>query len=617
MDLSLVDIIGLSGLIVSLMDSNSLARREGAIVMGTETVTWTASSTSTLDWFFNRLGDSLSFVVNGPCNDLHRFLDWLRGNDANDSCEVEWVLEGKEREKLEEWSVKPPIVTSIVGIVEYSINIVHRVLQKIELEMARAHGESNRHAVTINILPDDILLEIFAFCLPDPHASLDSIRRMRVWQRLNLGLWPDFPLTVVFDDPKDQDDFIAALEHPGRVRRIDIFSICPDVFEVVEAMRVPFPALTHLELTGPEHNDHDPDVLDLPDEFLGGSAPCLQHICLENISFPGLPTLLLSARDLVSLQLESVPPTYSDYGHISPEEMVSSLAVLTKLRTLSIYRYPSEDSEPSPIPSDEQRRRPDPPMLAVLPALTQFVFGRDFEYLEDLVAQIDAPRVEDVSIEYSMNEVQTRQLSQFVGRSNLKRAEFRRAQVTFYLDSVYIKFDLPQGECLHAKFLIKTILDDAPIVSPVLYVVHVLGQLVAMTSSVGHLRVSSRDFTIPRQVGQDLLKSELLPLLRLFFAVEVLEVSGGLAGCIASALEDTAEETLLPALQLLWLEDNNCNKPERFCHMGGCFTNMNMAIFSAFIAWFIVSILCTVDWWRAAALNIIATPTVPLLMVDL
>ncbi|KAH9025130.1 hypothetical protein EDB84DRAFT_1505415, partial [Lactarius hengduanensis] len=244
--------------------------------------------------------------------------------------------------------------------------------------------------------------------------------------------------------------------------------------------------------------------------------------------------------------------------------MVSSLAVLTKLRTLSIYRHPSEDSEPSPIPSDEQRRRPDPPMLAVLPALTQFVFGRDFEYLEDLVAQIDAPRVEDVSIEYSMKEVQTHQLSQFVGRSNLKRAEFRRAQVTFYLDSVYIKFDLPQGECLHAKFLIKTILDDAPIVSPVLYVVHVLGQLVAMTSSVGHLRVSSRESTIPRQVGQDLLKSELLPLLRLFIAVEVLEVSGGLAGCIASALEDTAEETLLPALQLLWLEDNNCNKPERF-----------------------------------------------------
>ncbi|KAH9169029.1 hypothetical protein EDB89DRAFT_1908950 [Lactarius sanguifluus] len=364
----------------------------------------------------------------------------------------------------------------------------------------------------------------------------------------NLSLWPDFPLTVVFDIPEGEDDLIAALGYPTRVHSINILTMCPDVFEVIKVMRVPFPALTHLELSAPEDNDYDPEVLDLPDEFLGGSAPCLQHLCLENISFPGLPTLLLSARDLVSLQLDSVPPTYSDYGHISPEEMVNSLAVLTKLRTLSIYRYPSE---PSSITSDEHRRCPDPPMLAVLPALTKFVFGRDFEYLEDLVAQIDAPRVKDVGIEYLMQEVQARQLSQFIDRSNLKLAQFRRAQVTFYPDSAYVELDLPQGECIHAKFFIKMILDDTPIVSPVLYVVHVLGQLVAMTSNVGHLQVSFQASTIPRRVGRGLLKSKWLPLLRLFSAVEVLEVSGGLAGCIASALEDTTEETLLLALQLL------------------------------------------------------------------
>ncbi|KAH8994368.1 hypothetical protein EDB86DRAFT_2926302, partial [Lactarius hatsudake] len=167
--------------------------------------------------------------------------------------------------------------------------------------MARAH-ERNRHAVTINILPDDILLEIFAFCLRDPRTSLDSMRHMRVWQRLvhvcqrwrriiyasprrldlhlccsnnmpfrklkNLGLWRDFPLAVVFFMSKGQDDLIAALEHPGRVRRI--FTMYADVFEVVKAMRVPFPALTHLELTAPEDNGYDPEVLDFPDGFLGG-----------------------------------------------------------------------------------------------------------------------------------------------------------------------------------------------------------------------------------------------------------------------------------------------------------------------------------------------------------
>ncbi|KAH9080189.1 hypothetical protein EDB83DRAFT_2608308 [Lactarius deliciosus] len=463
----------------------------------------------------------------------------------------------------------------------------------MELEMACAH-------VTINIFPDNILLEIFAFCLPDPRTTLDSEMRMRVWQRLvhvcqrwrriiyaspryldlhlhcsnkmpfrklkNLGLWRDFPLAVGFYVPEGEDDLIAALEHPDRVRRVDILSMCPDVFEVVEAMRVPFPALTHLRLAGGDEK-YDLEVLDIPDDFLGGSAPCLQHLCLENVSFPRLPALLLSARNLVSLQLESVPPTHYDHGYISTEEIVSSLAVLTKLRTLDIKRYPSEDSEPSPIPSHVQRRRPDPPMLAALPALTQFVFGRDFEYLEDLVAQIDAPLVEDVRIEYLTEEVQTRQLSQFIDRSNLKRAQFRRAKVTFHSDQVYIDLDLPQGEYLQAKFSIIMTLNYATTASPVFYVVLVLGQLVAMTSSVGHLRVYFRDPTIPRRVGKDLLESEWLPLLSLFSAVEVLQVSGGLEGCIASALEDTAEETLtilLPALQLLWLEDDNCNKPKRF-----------------------------------------------------
>ncbi len=64
-------------------------------------------------------------------------------------------------------------------------------------------------------------------------------------------------------------------------------------------------------------------------------------------------------------------------------------------------------------------------LAAVLPSLARFAFVGDSEYLEDLVARIDTPRVEDVRIEYSTQAVQTPQLSQFVGRiANLKLPQF-------------------------------------------------------------------------------------------------------------------------------------------------------------------------------------------------
>jgi len=101
-------------------------------------------------------------------------------------------------------------------------------------------------------------------------------------------------------------------------------------------------------------------------------------------------------------------------------------------------------------------------------------------------------------------------------------------------------------------------------------VVHVLGQLVSMLSNVRHL-------SLPHASG-DFESAEWLPLLRLFSAVEVLQACGALAGYIAAALQDAAEEmVLLPALQLLWLADDSKSKPvgstERFLSLrqqSGC-----------------------------------------------
>ncbi len=320
----------------------------------------------------------------------------------------------------------------------------------------RGTGPSYRHATTINVLPDNVLLEAFIFCLRKPCESPFSC--MFVWHRLahvcqrwrqiifasprrldlqllcthgtpvrrNLGCWPAFPITIEYHVywnpgngksllPNDEDNVIAALEHPDRVRCVKLTLTSSLLEKVATVMQEPFPALTLLRLSSEDEN-----MPNLPSAFLGGSAPRLQEIYLEGIPFPTLPTLFLSASGLVNLQLHNIPHN----GYISPGAMVAGLAALTRLETLSI-RFQS------PIFRSKRWRRQPPLERVVLPSLTLFGFRGDSEYLEDLVAQIDAPRLVFSRITY-FNQliIQVPQLSQFVGRAeSLGMAPFRHAQV--------------------------------------------------------------------------------------------------------------------------------------------------------------------------------------------
>ncbi|KAH9035491.1 hypothetical protein EDB85DRAFT_2143657 [Lactarius pseudohatsudake] len=214
--------------------------------------------------------------------------------------------------------------------------------------------------------------------------------------------------------------------------------------------------------------------------------------------------------------------------------MVAGLAVLVRLRTLSIEFFLGSS------PPDEGRRCPDPPVRTILPALSLFHFKGYYEYLEDLLAQIDTPQVDDVRIEYFLEEIRVPQLSLFIGRTkNLKLAQFRRAQVFFYSEAVQVDLDRAQGECPQAELSLSFLgswLDD---------------QVPCMAQLLGQLNQGRRF---------EMDSAEWLPLLRLFPAVEALHLSGGVAACIASALEDTAKEMtteVFPALHLLWLDEDN------------------------------------------------------------
>src|SRR5258708_8808468 len=235
--------------------------------------------------------------------------------------------------------------------------------------------------------------------------------------RRTLDVWPALPLIIMSDDIIDTpvDDLISVLdsEHSNRICQINLYFHSLTTSQIEKgrtAMQVPFPELTALTLTLGALRSPSETVPVVPDSFLGGSAPRLRLLTLVGIPFPGLQKLLLSATHLVELHLSSVPHS----GYISPEEMVTCLSMLTSLERLSLYfespQY-SPDLESGPY-------APPPPTRSVLPTIMTLGFKGVSEYLEDLLARIDAPRLYRLWIIF-FNDIffDTPQLIQFIGRT--------------------------------------------------------------------------------------------------------------------------------------------------------------------------------------------------------
>jgi hypothetical protein len=175
-----------------------------------------------------------------------------------------------------------------------------------------------------------------------------------------LGHHPAFPIVISFPDSYFQDDdgdnLIAALEHRDRVQVAEINVPLPLFEELATVMQEPLPALTHLRL----ESDRIVKMPTLPDTFLGGSAPRLETIYIAGIPFPNAPALLSSARNLVDVDLREMPQD----GYIPPDAMVASLAVLPKLKYLTLgYEWGTSYHDRIRLPSITR---------TVLPSLTKF-----------------------------------------------------------------------------------------------------------------------------------------------------------------------------------------------------------------------------------------------------
>ena len=222
-----------------------------------------------------------------------------------------------------------------------------------------------------------------------------------------LDIWPPFPLVVddIASSTEDMDNVFAALERWDRVDRIRLREVNRCSLEkVLAAMQEPFPELTFLQLSSNEE-----PVPIVPDSFLGRSAPRLRFLLLRDIPFPGLPKLLLSATNLVYLDLSNIPHS----GYISPDMVVTALSTLISLDSLWL-RFQSPRSHP-----DQASRRLPPLTRTVLPGLTFFGFKGVYEYLDDLVARIDAPQLDNLDITFFNDIVfEASQLIQFISRTS-------------------------------------------------------------------------------------------------------------------------------------------------------------------------------------------------------
>ena len=414
------------------------------------------------------------------------------------------------------------------------------------------------------MLPDVALLEIFDFYVDKAWIGswVTLVHVCRKWRNvvfgsprhLNLHLhctdstpvrekidaWPLLPILILgYGREKwGADNIIAALEHNDRIRRMDLFDFPSlQMGKALEKMHQPFLALKYLHL-----QSRGETVPVVPTSFLSGSAPRLQTLFLESIPLPGLPKLLLSATQLVELTLRKIPHS----GYILPEAMANCLSVSTRLERLVI------DFESPRCCPDRKSRHLPPRTRTILPFLTKLSFLGVGEYLDDLVARIDAPLLGELDVTFFCQLIfDTPHLAHFISRTpKFKEHDKAYASVEFSDCAVWVK-TLDRALTL----AISCRQSDWQLSS--------LAQLCSLSfhqvliPTVAHLYILEEGH-FPPCWQDDIETSQWLELLHSFTAVKDLYISREFTPRIAPTLQELIGERVteaLPALQTLFLEE--------------------------------------------------------------
>lgn len=231
--------------------------------------------------------------------------------------------------------------------------------------------------------------------------------------------------------PQDEESLLTGLQQQSRVRRVAVQASSPSLRIGLESMNELFPILEDLSLSSTTEEDTSPV---LPGKF---RAPNLRHLTLQGIGLPTELSLLASTTTLTTLTLTHIPvPCYIPPGHL-----VTQLQGLPHLEELSIGF-----ATPIPRPSTERSLLPPPIPRMTLPSLKRLIFRGVCAYLENLVAQINAPLLERHTTTLFFEVTYTlANLTQFIHAS--EGLHCRSAKILFNRDgaSIVTGIDEPRG----------------------------------------------------------------------------------------------------------------------------------------------------------------------------
>ena len=357
-----------------------------------------------------------------------------------------------------------------------------------------------------------------------------------------LSYLPPLPLVIDYSGikaltQKDEDNIHFGLQRHGLVRQIVLRAPSSSLNMWLEPMNKTFSKLGDLSLSSTTMEDIRPVLA----ETL--QAPSLSRLLLHGVGLPkGLP-LLSSTISLSTLSLTDIPASC----YFPPEILVTQFKGLPHLEELTI-----SFAFPIPLPSDERELLLAPIPPVTLPTLKRFTFRGVDVYVDNLVAQINTPLLERLSLTLIFDLTFTLgNLGEFIHRTEGPGSLFSGMRFDKDIGAfIEIGHKNPQFNSPwdRRKYGLQVNCKPDWQMDAVTQVCRALGAVVATTIEELTVEGDSRVPSDSQNTLNNLLWHELL---RLFLGMKTLHIGRSLTVEISKALESDAEALVLPGLQEL------------------------------------------------------------------